>query len=490
MNISLKHRMPERNVLFSAIVLLIYTYFLPRYAFPSIWEQIYYVYYFAFASIFMAFTLYFRRFNEFIEVKLILFFWLWVYITRLLNGDFFLNKDSDIVLNSGMIYIFLLPCIVLKGKAREKFLDIFSIITAGYYTLLAFVGLYAVLLQREMYNPLTGDVMCSFYLSRIYIFSRNPNESCMWFFIAFFALAYLFIKWKNPLLRLAVAGAALLNYLVMGMTFSRNAMLAFALSFALLVPAVFLHKFKLKSFVQKLLVTLAMFFVLAPLTYLATNECTGLVYDMSTALTTRFPAEELAAEPEALAAPATLTSFHSGGESATARKDMSPEPLSELIKDFQVERLQDRGLNSSGRVDIYKTVIPTLKQEPLRLIRGCLCLDVMEVANTILPNAKPHMHNTFLQILNLTGLPGLLLLLGFCLLVAYHVLRLFFSDCGLHIKVLTLSLVGMFSYNMLEVALFVATDPRSLTTYIIVGAAMAYSYELKPAPLSKRKYQS
>lgn len=85
----------------------------------------------------LAFTLYFRRLKEPIEVKLILVFWGWVLISRLLNGDVLLATDIYMVIDTGLIYVFLVACFELKGKARERFLDWISIITTVFYTLVA-----------------------------------------------------------------------------------------------------------------------------------------------------------------------------------------------------------------------------------------------------------------------------------------------------------------------------------------------------------------
>ena len=106
-------------------------------------------------------------------------------------------------------------------------------------------------------------------------------------------------------------------------------------------------------------------------------------------------------------------------------------------------------------------------------------MDVMKVAHTILPVKDPHYHNTFLQVLCITGLPGLLLVLLLCVFLAIKTLRLFFSDAPLEIKSLTLILVGFFIYNMLEVSLFVAADTRAFTAYIVAGAVIAYESEIR-----------
>ena len=106
-------------------------------------------------------------------------------------------------------------------------------------------------------------------------------------------------------------------------------------------------------------------------------------------------------------------------------------------------------------------------------------MDVMKIAHQYLPYKDPHFHNTFLQVLCITGIPGLLLILALCVLLAIRIIRLFFSAAPLELKVLALILLGLFIYNMLEVSLFVAADTRAFIAYIVAGAVIAYDKEQK-----------
>lgn len=466
---------PRWAIFLAIAVFTVYVYYLPRYAFPEIWGNIYCVYYMCLIPILIAFTLYFRRLNEPMEIKLILIFWGWVFITRLLNGDYYLTKDADMVINTGMIYVFLVACIALKGKSRDRFLDWISIITAVFYTLVALVCLYAVLFRKELYNPFTGDEMCGFMdIFRLTIFTKNPNNCCMWFFLAFFMLVYLFSRKKSVLWRVAIITAAALNYVILGMTFSRNGMLAFSLCIGLLVVMLLLSHFPAKTLVKKLLVTTAVLCLVVPLAYKSFSVTAIAMNSVSAALVQGKVSTELtnttAEQDDAQA------SYNDRGE------DSEDKPLSEEEGMY----IDDRGFEDSGRIDIFKSIIPTMQQEPMRLLRGCLCLDVMKISNTVLPKWKPHFHNTFLQLFCLTGVLGLGLVLAFCLLLAIRIIRLFYSDAALSVKALTLILIGSFSYNMLEVSLFVSADIPAFAAYIVAGAVLAYSYETKAAENKQR----
>lgn len=432
--------------------MLVFLFHLVRYSFADIWGGIYTVYYPFLVPVLIAFTVYFRRGEWKREEKLFLLFWAWVFVSRLLNGDFFLTKDADIVLNTGMSYVFLVVCLMLKGKIWQRFLDWVSLTTIAFYSLIALACLCSVLFRKEFYNPLTGAFLCGFYGStfRLTAFGKNPNECTMWFFLAFYLSVYQVARHKSWWLRVPLLLAAVLNYIILGMTFSRNGMLAFSLCFGLLIVLLVLRKRPLQRQTGKLLVTVVLLAVSIPAIYLSFGATARAMNQISSSLVQVVTQESEGMPTESGAVPA-------------AEEDNM--------------YIDDRGLEDSGRIKIFQSIVPTMQREPLRLLRGCLCQDVMNISNTVLPKPKPHFHNTFLQLFCLTGLPGLMLILAFCSLLAVRILRLFFSDAPIDIKVLTLILIGSFAYNLLEVSLFVAADTRAFTTYIVAGAVLAYSYE-------------
>lgn len=492
----------DRVRVFAVAVFIVFFYHLVRYLFPEIWDNVYCVYYVFLVPVLIAFTLWFRRGNEPLEIRLYLLFWAWVFLSRLLNGDFYLTNDADFVLNTGLAYVFLIVCLNLKGESRQRFLDWISILTSGFFTLLSLPALYGWLLRKELYNPLTGGMFCSFEGAEMYrltLFFKSCNEVSFWFFLSLFLLAYLFQRRKNWWWRIPILLAVIPNYLVLTVTYSRASWLACSVCSALLILMVFMKKYPhlLRKISVRLLASLVCVMAVAPLTYVSFNEtAVGMQYGAA-ALASAVQIENVQEKFEATPSPsraeaasyhvaflaatggveepfdrgqvlAVLSSLENGGEQ---KRDVgqTPIPLS-VVKDT-------RGLSDSGRFDIYKCIIPTMQQDPLRLLRGCLCKDVMNTYNKLFVRPQPHFHNTFLQLLCLTGLPGLLLILAFCALVARRSLRLFFSDASLDVKSLTLILVGTFIYNMLETALFVAVDTRSLVAYIAVGAVLAYTSE-------------
>ena len=449
--------------IYALAVLVVYVYHLVRYADAELWNSIYSVYYVFLIPALVAVHFSIRGFRGPIEEKLFILYWIWIFISRLLNGDFFLTRDGDMVLNMGLSCVLLGVCQVLKGRGRQAFLDAVSLVTAGYFSLLGLVGLYAVLYHKELINPLNGSQLTGFEgtISRLTMFYKSSNEVCMWFFLGFFLLVYLFFRWKNLLWRLAAILGALINYLALTMTFSRNGMLSFSFGIGLLAAALGLRYIAFNKLSRKVLASLLLFCLFTVAAYSSFDAGTALMRSASNAVMSGESAEEeeeVSASAQGLAPEETAET--SQEQTGTVKNDMTYTDERSLLDD-------------SERLMIYESIIPTMEQEPLRLLRGCLCEDVMEISNQVMPKTKPHFHNSYLQAFNITGLPGLGLLLAFSLLLVVKIVRLFFSSAPMEQKVLLMILTGIFSYNLLETSLFVAADTRAFIFYIIAGAVLA-----------------
>ena len=75
----------DRVRVFAVAVFIVFFYHLVRYLFPEIWDNVYCVYYVFLVPVLIAFTLWFRRGNEPLEIRLYLLFWAWVFLSRLLG---------------------------------------------------------------------------------------------------------------------------------------------------------------------------------------------------------------------------------------------------------------------------------------------------------------------------------------------------------------------------------------------------------------------
>ncbi len=459
-----KEKAPARSRGYAWAVFAAMVFFLVKEIDRGLWYQVYLGYFIYLAPVLIAFSLYLKGLREDWEVRLYMFYCLWVFVSRLLNGDILLSSDLATVLDIGLGCAFLTACLSLDSRDRQRYLDWLSILVAGFITFMSLLSMYGVLLRRELFVPFTGGYMVSFTndsISRLALFLTHPNESAMWFFISFFLLLYLFVRKKNILWRIAVVIGAALNYLALTATFSRNTEMAFSGCTALLLALWLQKRLGLKKTGKKLICTLAVVCVALPLIYLSFTATAAGIRSASDALVSAAAEQQESAGEETAA------------ESASA------------VETTETTYVDDRGLDDSSRFRIFSSIIPTMEREPMRLLRGTLVNDVMSVANEVWNYNYSHFHNSYLQVLGLTGLPGLALILAFTVLLVIKIVRLYFSDGPLSMKLLSMILVGSFTYNLLETSLFVGMDLRGVIFYMIAGALLAWFGDEAPGAAAK-----
>lgn len=491
-----------------AALLLMYAYLLLLHINTNLWFKLLVVY-FPCVLLLLLLTLLPRIRGEKIELKIILIFAAWMIFTRILNWDIkdYIERcrtggitypdDALLIAGSMMTYLPMAACLTLRGRSRARFLDGIAIITVVFSTVLAAVSLYAVLYKTPITAPFGNGYLCLFVKSRLYVLGKNPNTCCMWFFLGFFFLVYLFSRARSWLCRVLIVPAALLNYVILAMTFSRNGMLSFSLCMGFLVLVLLLRLLSPKAAWEKLLCTVLVLGLLVPLTYKSFGLLTRGMENISNTLIEKRDAaqtppmeEDGGAEVSGNGGAATLAYMCFG---SADREVQRPQPLLIRTEGASLALLASdgvskdngsgityedhRGFDDSGRIEIFKTIIPTMQNEPLRLLIGCLDKNAMQYAEEILSRDVLNFHNTFLQILCLTGAIGLLLVLAFCVLLGRRVLRVIYSDAPMTVSILALMLVGVLFYNMLEVDLFISSDAVCFAAYAAAGAVLAHSDE-------------
>ena len=501
-------RLGEKNLTagrerwFAAALVLTYAFLYLQYM-NVLWVRLTAVYY-PWVVILLLIALLPRYKSEKIELRLMLLFAAWMFLTRVLRWDvkaYIENwraygpafpEDTASIVHALVIYPTLAACLILRGRNRERLLDGIAMVAAAFSTLTTSFCLYAVLNKTDIPIPHTKWYLCVFGNYRLWILGKNPNIGCTWYFLGIVFLAYLFCRTKNRFSRGVIVLAGLLNYVVLAMTFSRSAMLAFSLCTGLLVLVLVLRRFSPKTVGKKLVCTVLVLGLIVPLAYKSFSLTTRGVDMLSTVLLqsrSTPETEELGGEETPAAAPAAYRFNAANPETAA----LSPVPVqlrgaspALLAADGEEEKSSDgkdityeddRGFRDSGRFSIYKTIIPTMQREPLRLLIGCLEGDVMKYSNEIRGKEQPHFHDVFLQVLCLTGVAGLLLVLAFCVLLGRRVIRVIYSGAPMTVSVLALMCVGVFAYNIVEIGLFTTSNVASIAAYIAAGAVLAYTYE-------------
>ena len=427
-------------------------------------------YYVSIVPVLVAGTLYFKGVKNGPEYILLLFYWVWFFCTRILNGDAALVNDFDIFFNLSLMLPFFLLGIALDRDGRKKFMNWFSAIVGGYYFILGIICIVAFIMRKEFVNPITGGLLglkSVDNFDRINILDINVCATAFWFLMPLMLMIYEFFACRTRLWRIPIVLSALVDFSVIAITYTRSVKISVSFCIALLAVLLVFEYIKIKKRAVKTLVLAVVFIAAMPLTY----KCFDLVtYGLG------HLSEAVLASEETESAEQTQPSQPSTAETPTEEETMEA---------YVDPRGWNGDLNSfsSGRMEIYGAAITTIQRNPSILLKGCLVKDSMTVLCEVLTRPQPHFHNFLIQVLIYTGIPGLLAILSLCLLLIVKTIKLFFSSAEMaeiSAKILALPIAGSLLYGMFEANLFTATDVRPLFFYIMCGMFLGFYYDVFP----------
>lgn len=433
-------------------------------------------YFAAAAIVLIAFTLYFRRLADGWEMRLLFAYWLWFALTRILNGDTVLQENHMLVLELGVGFCFVPVGLGLDRRGRERFLDWLSAASGGFYFVLGLICLFAALSGHNLVNPITEGNIVNFFSQktiRLAVMDQNPNVTAIWFSAPFFLMVYQFFHCRRWPWRIPIVLSAIVDFLCIGLTFSRNTMICVAVGVSMLVMLLVLRRIPGHKKGLRVAAVLLSAVIVIPLCYGAFGASTALLGNLSVRLQ-----EEPTAQTESLPAQ-TEPSASSDAAVSAAPAETTPDNLFTDSRDFVKD-----AATLTKRTLIYRSALTAFRAEPLRLLRGSSAEHLMDYAAQTegLQRRPPqHMHNFLLQVLMLTGVPGLLLVLAFCILLVLRMLRLFFAapeEAGFADRTLILSVTCYLLYHMLETGIFTFLDIRGVTFFLLAGMVLGSAREL------------
>ncbi len=414
-----------------------------------------------------------------IEVRLVILYTLWLFITRLLNTDLYLQNELELVISRILCCVILPVGILLERSEREKLLDFMIAIAGAFYFVTALLGLYACIFGVYFYIPPENTVfgIDSTYMFNAYTYivawGSNRTIAAVWFYFGWCMMAYEFFHCKNKLWRIPICVAWFVFHLTLAFCFCRSLMLAVCGNVVMLIIMLGMHYMKTKKNSTRIAAIALLCVISLPVCYKSfevLRNAGAAVYNVIDPDVERI-ADEFMAE--------SFVEDTQDGQNFEDKRD-----LKQSIS------------NVSQRGEIYASVIPTFRDEPLRLLIGKYSSKLMDVPNMYQSYPYYHMHNFLLQTLMLTGIIGFMLALAFTVIMVIKMLRLFFSthpDASLAVKSLTLPLAGIFVYGMFEIILFTAsaderalTDFRELFFFLLAGIFLGYYYEIFP-PIKRNK---
>ena len=268
---------------------------------------------------------------------------------------------------------------------------------------------------------------------RLEIFEVSCNAVGAWYYMACIFLVYLFFRYRKPLLRVFFVLCFVICYLVLAITYSRSSMLGFSISVGMLLVILAFHYFPLRKNASKAVVLVVMMCLGTLLAYKSFGLSTTLMSEASVSVQTAVQEAPVA---------------ESSGKSSSEQ----------LIQTTEV--LNERGLNSSGRVELWVAAIQSLKEDPGRIITGTINPAILtdQYIREHMPESKygyrENHHNAYLDILMSSGLPGLLLIMCFLAVLVVKMIRLFFTENRSVPLSVTVMITGILIFNVFESSLF------------------------------------
>ena len=418
-----------------------------------------------------AFYLYFRGLRDGREIALAIAFVAWHALSRILNGDVVLQQEGYLVMKGPLMVCMLSVGLVLGRDQRCRFLYALGIAAAIFFTLLGIIDLYSFVTRRLLVYARTGVITGIAYGFRMQILGYNPNTVGFWYLLSSSFLVYLILDCRRKAWRVPLALMLVIHYLTLATSFSRNAELAFSGCAGLLAAMLLGVKFPVRGKkAGRIALLVAAALAAGFLCFKGFSLGTGLLGKIHDSLPSR-PRVTASAEQ----APTPAAAQNRPGRFEPVVLTAKPRELEEA-EQKEADLFQDpRSLTDDAqRFLIYKTVPAIFRQEPLRLLRGCLFEERMSISNTLLPKSKTMLHNSWLEILNYTGIPGLLLLLAFTVLMLKDCFQLYLGTSRAPaIRFLALPVLASFSFSVLESFLWFRIDYMTLSCYLLMGFVIA-----------------
>ena len=260
----------------------------------------------------------------------------------------------------------------------------------------------------------------------------------------------LFFQTKNIFIRVMLVIAAIADFIVVGLTVSRNGQTCICLMMGMVAGIVALNHLCGKAAWKRV----AVFFVVCVF---------GAVLLYQLYEPARYGLWRIYQSNEVVEGREMNTSNNVIAMKESLNKIIDDSGANEtgVVVVEDIYKADNREYLNSGRKEIFWSALKSLQLEPKRLLIGSGYYHVMDISHTLIKEQAKHFHNTFLQVVNEFGLIGLTLVIWFYLRIAICSIRLIFQmdeKVSIADKMFVLLPISLMFYYMLEVGIFKIVD--------------------------------
>ena len=403
-------------------------------------------------------------------------YFLWTVVTRLVLRDFTYKAWIELLRSASIMLVFLLVRRMPEGQSRRVW-QIFGGLLCAYLTVWAVQGLRVVLTGGDEFGfwrqvlSIAEEEEVRF----VQVGSLHRNSTAAWFMVGLWLLCIQWNLCERKAWRVPIALDAALMYCMAALQRCRSVCVGIGIGVGLLAAMGVWKACRNRKRIVQL-----------PLALLAAAVCALTVYksfdwtnDGLTRFSTRVrlenvsqtetealraaPVEDAAARivsaAEVVSAPAAVLETAGTAEVVAVSQIVpvdaaAPETVPGLSDGSQVEDNRNFFrdlLTLTGRTGIWLSELHVVKSNPMFLLFGQKRTEIVQnLAIYAGMTRASHTHNGYIQILALYGLPGLILFGLFSVLLVKKMVLLFFSDAPISRKLFLIPVAALFLYSMME----------------------------------------
>lgn len=421
------------------------------------------------------------------EIRIFLVYVLWLVLTRFLNGDHLLRREFLTVMDILITFLMFASAAQLNEKQRNLFLSALVIIYCCFFVMVCITGLFVTITGSYLCIDPVYDIWIKVDriagVNSLVLFSQNTIICASWVYIALALLVYAFIRRHNCVLRILILLGIVPVFLTLPLFHSRTIQIVFAISCGMLALLILMRSLNNLSLLIRIPTVVFVTALALLIGFFSFNWSNVLVTELRSSCSPVFSDY--------------YESIDNKADPAVFGIDISEE----ISGNMEEQRELSTNSTMTGRTDIWKSGFIAMRRDPSILEYGSLSDELMNPVNRILKEEinpavkkdKPHMHNMFLQILMLTGIPGLLLTGVWIVSMVSKMIRFFFLDPDnklIAVQYLTIPISGVIIWHLAEAGIFTKTDVFGKVFFFLCGILVSYYYDYFPAKTHIRLFRS
>lgn len=388
------------------------------------------------------------------QAKVSMLLAVWLGATTFVNGDYYLQYNLAFLYGIVTTFGLCFPLATLCEK-REDAIYRAILFFACIASLISLLALFQIATGTEIRSPFSGETL-RVSMNRLFVFNQHPNEIGCVLTLGFACWAALTFRQKKLWQRLLCALGGIVDYAAAMCCVSKTVALTTSCILAIGLALWLIGLLRRAPLWGRALALV----LCAAVAVLSCQTLLGHTVDLQSAF--RSDGQELGETGEQWISESDAAT--EAGEESDGLTDETLAPRS-LFENFT---------NFTGRTSIWKKGVEYLRERPLTLLLGATDAQVSRIPKNLLGWDVYHMHNVFVEILMLGGVPGLAMFLYLAFSSVAAALRLFFGrETENWKRMLALAVPASLCTGLMEIYPGVSGNLSDYAGLFLLGAVIA-----------------